>query len=206
MKKRLLFLALMIVLVVSLFCVTASAAIYSGSCGESLTWCFDSASDVLNISGNGAMDNYTDKKDVPWYSHRRSIETVVIEESVATIGDYAFYFCDEMPSVTFGNGVTTIGKEAFEHCDSLASVTIGRGVTTIGRNAFTNWNLEEVHISDLAAWCQIEYEQAECNPIYCSKGNVYIDGEAVTDLVIPDTVTSIGKYAFSGYSALRSCS
>ena len=60
----------------------------------------------------------------------------IIPASVTSIGNYAFYDCSGLTSMTIGSGVTRIGTYAFKNCTSLASVTIGSGVTSIVSNAF----------------------------------------------------------------------
>lgn len=64
------------------------------------------------------------------------ISTVVIPDSVTTIGDYAFYNCPNLTSVTIGNSVTSIGKAAFRQCSSLIDIVIPNSVTSIGEYAF----------------------------------------------------------------------
>ncbi|MBR7155112.1 MAG: leucine-rich repeat protein, partial [Paludibacteraceae bacterium] len=70
---------------------------WSGTCGDNLTW--ELTDGVLTISGTGAMSNYTSSSS-PWYSYRSSITSVVIEEGVTNIGNYAFYNCTGLTSVT----------------------------------------------------------------------------------------------------------
>ena len=127
-----------------------------------------------------------------------------IKFSVTSIGEKAFEYCYGLTSVTIPNSVTSIGGRAFYGCSGLTSVTIPNSVTAIGCAAFLSCDrLKEVHISDLAAWCKINFEYAVSNPLYYAH-NLYLNGELITDLVIPNSVTSIGAYAFCGCSGLTS--
>ena len=121
--------------------------------------------------------------------------------SVTSIGEGAFRNCSDLTSVTIPNSVTSIGEDAFYECEGLTSVTIGSGVTSIGEEAFY-WcrGLTSVHISDIAAWCNIEFES---NPLYYAY-HLYLNGEEVKDLIIPNSVTSIGKDAFECCEGLTS--
>ena len=65
-----------------------------------------------------------------------SLTSIVIPDSVTSVGDCAFYGCSSLTSVTIGNGVTSIGDGAFSNCSSLTSVTIGNRVRIIGEGAF----------------------------------------------------------------------
>ena len=132
------------------------------------------------------------------------LTSVTIGEGVTSIGDRAFYDCTGLTSVTIGEGVTSIGYEAFRNCTGLTSVTIGDGVTSIGDAAFEGCNgLTSVYISDIAAWCGIAFGGSGANPLSYAH-NLYLNGELVTDLVIPDSVTSIGYNAFRNCSGLTS--
>ena len=107
-----------------------------GTCGTNLTWDFTNG--VLTISGTGAMTNYSSSSysPAPWYDYRSSIKSVVIEEGVTSIGNYAFNACSGLTSVTIPNSVTTIRESAFNDCSGLTSVTIPNSVTSIGDYAF----------------------------------------------------------------------
>ena len=98
--------------------------------------------------------------------------------SVTSIGDWAFGYCTGLTSVTIPNSVTSIGVSAFDGCTGLTSV----------------------HISDIAAWCAISFGD---NPLYYAH-NLYLNGELVTNLVIPNSVTSIEEKAFSDCTGLTS--
>ena len=113
----------------------------SGICGyngDNLIWVL-SRDGVLTISGEGEMMNYIDSSVAPWYTKRTKILSVVVEDGVTSIGDYAFYFCD-MTSVTIPEGVTNIGACAFYDCSSLTNVTIPDSMTHIGYKAFCYCN------------------------------------------------------------------
>ena len=132
------------------------------------------------------------------------IGTIVFDDSITTIGEEAFYDCVSLTSVTIPDSVTTIGSNAFRDCSSLTSVTIPDSVTTIGESAFSNCrSLTSVYISDISAWCNISFGNLISNPL-CYAHNLYLNNELVTDLTIPDSVTTIGDYAFYGYSSITS--
>ena len=153
---------------------------------------------------------------------------VVIPEGTAKIGDYAFYNCDDLTSVTIPDSVTSIGNSAFSDCSGLTSVTIGDGVTSIGGNAFLSYSLTDVYYQgDLKGWSEIGFGDFNGNPMYYAD-NLYINGvllqgdivipegtekigdnafsyyKKLTSVTIPDSVTSIGEQAFSGCSGLTS--
>lgn len=124
------------------------------------------------------------------------LTSVTINESVTSIGASAFSECDMLASIIIPNSVTSIGDRAFRHCKKLLDVTMGSGTTTIGEDAFAYcYSLTNIYITDLAAWCNIDFYNDLANPLSYAK-KFYLDGELVTDLVIPDGVTNIKKHAF----------
>ena len=130
---------------------------------------------------------------------------MVIPDSVTAIGDYAFADCTSLTSMTIPDSVTTIGEVAYNNCTKLQSITWGKGVKTVGRAAFNNCSsLNAVYISDLAAWCNIDfivYNGTE-NPLSYAR-NLYLDEELVTDLVIPESITAIKQLAFFNCGSIK---
>ena len=121
-----------------------------------------------------------------------------------SIGKGAFSNCIRLTSLTIPNSVTSIEKSAFYECSGLTSVTIPNSVKSIGEDAFDGCNsLTRVDINDLAAWCAISFGSSTANPLWYAH-NLYVNEELVTDLVIPNGVTSIGNYAFQDCTSLTS--
>ena len=125
--------------------------------------------------------------------------------SVTSIGEFAFSGCGLLTSVEIPNSVTSIGRNAFDYCYNLTSVTIPNSVTSIGNFAFVSCTrLEKVIVEDIAAWCNISFANDLANPL-TNAHHLYSDANTeITDLVIPNSVTSIGNYVFCGCSGLTS--
>jgi len=104
-----------------------------------------------------------------------------IKPKTKMISDDAFSDCNELTSITIPESVISIGEFAFEYCDSLTSV----------------------HITDLSAWCKINFCGAFSNPLLYAK-NLYLNNELVTDLVIPNDITEIKDSVFEGCTSLVS--
>ena len=138
------------------------------------------------------------------FSGCSGLTSVTIPNGITSIGYEAFSGCSGLTSVTIPNSVTSIGEGAFSYCTGLTSVEIPNSVTSIGSDAFEGCSsLTSVHISDIAAWCAISFESYDANPLYYAH-KLYLNEVLVTNLVIPDNVTSIKSYAFANCSGLTS--
>ena len=125
--------------------------------------------------------------------------------NVTRIGDGTFA-SNNLKSVSIPENITTIGEHAFASCINLHSIEIPSTVTRIERNAFDRCPSMNVNITDIEAWLKINFENEYANPFNDGRyyGNLYLNGELVTNLVIPDGITEVKPYAFSGYTKLHS--
>ena len=134
----------------------------------------------------------------------RALTNIIFDEGskLESIGDSAFSNCD-LTSITIPSGVTSIGDSAFSNCD-LTSIKIPSSVTSIGADAFQFYGSMDVYIDDIYSWCNIEFGNAYSHPLNRSSTNLYLDGELITELVIPEGVTRIPGYSFSGQKTITS--
>ena len=205
--------------------LTAYAAVKTGNCGDNVTYSLNTSTGVLTISGTGKMTDYSVYDHGPFYDNA-SIKSVVIESGVTSIGDEAFVACSNLTSVTIPNSVTSIGDEAFVACSNLTSVTIPNSVISIGNYEFNSCtsltsitipnsvtSIGDVPFCNCTRLTSIDVEESNAN--YSSQDGVlfnknkttlilYPIGNARTSYDIPNSVTSIGDYAFFGCTSLTS--
>ena len=129
-----------------------------------------------------------------------SLTSITIGSHVSNIGNGAFANCSSLTSVTIPNSVTSIGFEAFYGCSSLTSITIPNSVTSIGQKVFSSC---PAITSIIVESGNTRYDSRDdCNAIILTASNILVEG--CQNTTIPNTVTSIGRYAFSGCSTLTS--
>ena len=136
------------------------------------------------------------------YIEKSNLNTVIITNG-ASIADNTFSGCRNLASITLPDRLISIGNSAFGGCNNLNSVTIPDSVTSIGSDAFYGCSsLTSIdYTGDIVSWCGINIRTS----IMSTTTTLYISGEKLEgDLVIPESVTSIGSYAFSGCSSLTS--
>ncbi len=142
----------------------------------------------------------------------RYMENVEIPKSVTSIGERAFWQCDELSSVVIPSSVTEIGEAAFGWCDSLQSVIIPESVTEIARAAFVYCReLSSVVIPPSVTEIR-EYTFCDCKSlpsVIIPEGvtkigeNAFVSCESLKSIVIPSTVTEIDEAAFEYCDAIE---
>ena len=110
----------------------------TGTCGTNATWTFQDG--VLTIEGAGPIDINGADSGIADVKYAGPSYTMVITDGITSIGEQAFWFCNNLASVTIPDSVTSIGMSAFADCRNLTSVTIGNGVTSIEWHAFSHCN------------------------------------------------------------------
>ena len=167
----------------------------SGKCGDGVTWTL-TGDGVLNITGAGGINDNA-------FSGRSDIKTVVIQEGVTSIGEWAFNGCHSLRSITIPDSVTSIGIAAFQGCDSLTSITIPAGVTSIGAAAaFNASGMMDIYVdSNSKSFSSVDGVLFNANKteLIC-----YPRGKTAASYAIPSTVKSIGESAFMNCYSLKS--
>lgn len=189
MKKYLIRLLFATLLLLAL-CIGASAAGTSGKCGPSAYWSFDSSTGTLTISGSGAMEDYEYENDYPWMDYRDSIQTIVIGDQITQIGRNTFPWT-ACSTIKFGKNVRSIGARAFYGCRNLnGDLTLPDSVQIVGNDAFSE-------CTGLTGTLTLG------SGLQTIGAGAFYDCSFSGNLVIPDSVTSIGRYAFYSRPYLR---
>ncbi len=180
--------------------------------GKSVTsigkWAF---SDCTSLAEIIIPDDVTSIK-VGAFHGCTSLAEIIIPEGVTSIEGAVFQKCTSLTEITIPNGVNSIMGYTFDCCSNLSSITIPDSIISIENNAFLNCpNIEKVYIDNLTSWCNIDFESPSANPLetnvfdlFANNANLYVNGKLETEIIIPNDVTSIGDYVFSGYTALGS--
>ncbi len=136
------------------------------------------------------------------FENNTLLRYVVMDDSLTEIQTYAFSGCNSIEYLALPNSLTRIGLRAFYNCTSLENIEIPKSLLEVGFSAFENCtNLHAVHIADITAWCQIEWEDMTSNPCaYAEK--LYLGDTLITEAAIPDDILVILDYAFYANSSL----
>lgn len=134
-----------------------------------------------------------------------NLRKVIIENEITSIPSYAFRNCKKLSTIILPNTISDIGSYAFADCESLTSITIPSSVGHIGNNAFEGCtNLKSMnYLGTLTDWLQVEIGGNTANPIYYTK-KLVIQGEEITDIIIPENIEEINYCAFYNCKNLNS--
>ena len=163
------------------FSIISKAATTSGTCGENLTWSYDTSSYTLTILGAGDMYDYSDGRIRPWESYVDDIKKILINDGVTKIGVRAFYDFNKLATITIPNNVTTIGEGAFYSCDKLTDIIVD--------------NNNQYYSSDEYG---VLFDKNKTTLIQ------YPIGNSRTSYTIPNSVITIGDNAFYYCQSLKS--
>ncbi len=159
--------------------------------------------DAENLQTVRMGDNVTKCGERAFEDCKKMTE-ITLSKKLCEIESATFIDCERLQSVVIPDSVEGIGFRAFGGCKSMESITIGTGLVRSMGEPFSDCDsLNAVHITDLNAWCKIEFYQGYDNPLYYA-GNLYLNGELVTDLVFGEDVKEISAYAFVNYLHLKS--
>lgn len=132
-----------------------------------------------------------------------AIPSEIDAKPVVSIGYAAFKNCSTIRQLILPENIETIRTAAFSNCGNIGNVEIPMTLRNVEGDAFAGAYVNELHILDLAAWCNIKFGDGYANPMHsCTK--VIMAGEEVENLNIPDGVESVGEYAFYNFDALKS--
>ena len=147
-------------------------------------------SGVLTISGTGSMNNYELSNNyattAPWGN---SATSIVIENGVSGIGNYAFYDCENLTNISIPESVTSIGDCAFSGCEKITDISIPDNVTHIGSSSFNSCNsLKSISLP---------------NNISSIEKETFYGCRNLANISLPSNLTSIGENAFTMCWGLR---
>ena len=130
------------------------------------------------------------------------LTNVVIGEKSKDVGKFVFYDCINLKTVDIRNGLTYLNDYMFWGCENLESITIPKSITTIKGTPFVLCEkLTSVYISDIEAWCNITNTVTDVYGMipwdYSEVAKLYLNGDLISELIIPDTVTTIKRNRFS---------
>ena len=179
-------------------CVVRGSYAHSFAVSNKLT--YEVYNEIKQYNVDGMTFMISGSRVIP-FSFDNSRTEVVVPDTVEgyPVTDIGSIFRgSSVTSVTLPKTVRVIAEHAFRDCTALKSITLEDTVTTLSNNAFYNCtSLESVHIKTFEQWCNLSIDGYYANPLYYAK-NLYVNGELVTELTIPESVKAIKPYAFAG--------
>lgn len=159
-----------------------------GANGQNVTYTFTAKTGLLRLSGEGDM-YHSSNSNIPWRYYRKYIKTIIIDDGITLISNFAFAECSSLESVTIGNGIDYIGEQTFYKCTSLISISFSNNIQIISINAFHDCcSLSSINLpSSLTKISNSAFEN-------CS---------SLKSLILPDKLETINYEAFKDCSSLE---
>ena len=196
MRKKLLSILLVLSLMLALVpAAFAADVVDSGACGSGVTWTLGTDG-RLTIDGSGRIRDYSETDPAPWKG--TAVKELVISEGVTAVGAYAFAGCTEIASVQLPSTLTTLGDRCFAGCISLTSIELPHALMSVISGAFANC----LRLRSFSMAGGDNYDFAVRDGVLMTasgKGIVaYPAARPGIRYDVPDGVTGIARYAFSG--------
>ncbi|MDE6769744.1 MAG: leucine-rich repeat domain-containing protein [Muribaculaceae bacterium] len=130
------------------------------------------------------------------------VTDIVFSDNISAIGDNAFICYKPLKSVTLSKSITSVGEQAFFGCENLEKVSIEANSINYGYGAFLRCeNIREVYCDNISDWLLSKFETGPANPLYYG-AKLYVDGELLTTLDVPEGITQINENSFFNYPYL----
>lgn len=175
-NRKLILIVAVIVMLIGCTSVASAETVSSGTCGANITWTLDTDG-VLTLSGTGQTDVYPASYDPPWYRNAYDVKKVIIEEGIEWIQSRVFLDCKNLEEVYLPSSLIRMDSGAFKNCNSV----------------------KKVYIADLTSYLNMYVN--EDYYLGNGKAELYVGGNSIKELIIPDGVTEIKQ--LSGYSNIE---
>ena len=170
-------------------CDTLEDVIYNATFAE---WC------SISFGNESASPMYHGKH---FYTEGHEIIDITTPSTITKINSYAFTGFDYLTNLVITDNIIEIGTNIVSSCRSLTNITFGPSLQVF--EPLNNKNLVNVYFTGtLSDWLSIEYEESKDNPMYYAE-HLYIDGNLVTEVVVPSNITEIKAFAFYGVEELK---
>jgi len=188
-----------------------------------VVWSFDEHTGEFRVTGTGHMGNYPPEWDEglmagvdtrPWSEYVGSIRSVTIEEGVTGVGAFAFYNCNQLTRVSFPSTLKSIGTYAFARCGQLETIELPNELEQIGEFAFQAVGIASVTLPsgikqiDSSAFCSnpklTTVVFSEQTTLTHMGDSVFSYCPALTDITLPDCITTLPRRTFHGCASLQS--
>lgn len=192
-------------------------------------WAFENCSEITSISmpqsiveiGESAFAGCSQLTSLSFPDSIKYLEVCVcygceklcnlhLPSGIQVIGRSAFNGCKSLEEFVIPDSVKEIDGMVFKNCSGLKKIYWGKSVEKVGGDPFTGCRiLKEVYISDISKWCKTNFTSELANPLY-QQGIVgggtklFLNGELLETLFVPNDINIVRKYTFYGYTWLKS--